>query len=215
MLPLFLNLTGRLVALSGGGPVAAGKLRQLVAVGARVRVIAPDISTAMTALHGGHVELIRREFVPSDLDEVWLVVAAATPEVNREVASAAERRRVFVNAVDDPANASAFLSGVVRRDGVTIAISTNGEAPALTALVREAVDALLPSDLDAWMEIARAARLEWKRDAVPMDQRKPTLLRALNERYRSPEGLRHEDQKVAQGFSPAVPWITPPEDSWP
>jgi siroheme synthase (precorrin-2 oxidase/ferrochelatase) len=73
---------------------------------------------------------------------------------------------------------------VVRRDGVTIAISTNGEAPALTALVREAVDALLPNDLDAWMEIARTARLEWKRDAVPMDQRKPGLLRALNARYR-------------------------------
>ena len=225
LLPLFLNLTGRLVALVGGGPVAAGKLRQLVAAGARVRVIAPDICASIVGFRHAGVELIRRGFVPSDLDAVWLVVAAATPEVNREVASAADSRRVFVNAVDDPANASAFLSGVVRRDGVTIAISTNGDAPALTALVREAVDALLPSDLGAWMEIARTARLEWKRDAVAMDQRKPRLLRALNERYRSPEGLRHKE-KVAPGFpgrrsaereagSPAVPWITPPEDSWP
>ena len=199
LLPLFLNLTGRLVVLVGGGPVAAGKLRQLVAAGARVQVIAPDICAAIAGRRHASVELIRREFVPSDLDEVWLVVAAATPEVNREVASAAESRRVFVNAVDDPANASAFLSGVVRRDGVTIAISTNGEAPALTALVREAVDALLPNDLDAWMEIARTARLEWKRDAVPMDQRKPSLLRALNARYGDAR----------------IPWLNAPEDSWP
>lgn len=201
LLPLFLNLTGRVVALVGGGRVAAAKLQQLVAVGARVRVIAPEISRAIAARRLPNVEVFQREFVPSDLDEVWLVVAAATPAVNAEVAAAAEQRRVFVNAVDDPANASAFLSGVVRRDGVTIAISTNGDAPALTALIREAVDALLPSDLAAWMEIARTARLEWRRDALAMEERKPRLLRALNARY-EPSGER-------------IPWLNPPEDSWP
>ena len=56
-----------------------------------------------------------------------------------------------MNAVDDPANATAYLSGVVRRDGVTIAISTSGQAPALTSLLREALDALLPRDLPAWI----------------------------------------------------------------
>ena len=73
-----------------------------------------------------------------------------------EVADAAEGRRVFVNAVDDPANASAFLSGVVRRDGVTLAISTSGAAPALTALLREGLDAVLPQDL-AIVDVARRA----------------------------------------------------------
>ena len=58
-------------------------------------------------------------------------MAAAPPEVNREVAAAAEERRLFVNAVDDPAHASLYLGGVVRRGGVTAAISTDGRAPAL------------------------------------------------------------------------------------
>ena len=102
-------------------------------------------------------------------DGAWLVVAAATPEVNAEVAEAAEKRRLFVNAVDDPANASAYLSGVVRRDGVTVAISTSGEAPALTALLREALDAELPQDLGAWMTQARTERGVWRRDKVPME----------------------------------------------
>ena len=120
---------------------------------------------------------------PADLDGAWLVVAAATPEVNREVAAAAETRRIFVNAVDDPANASAFLSGTVRRDGVTIAVSTSGDAPALTALLREALDALLPADLDRWMAEARRQRTIWRRDRVPMAARKPRLLQALNALY--------------------------------
>src|SRR5262249_46451684 len=153
MLPLFLNLTGRTVVLVGGGRVAAAKLRQLLAAGARVRVIAPEISDEIVG-----ADICRRPFTPTDLDDAWLVVAAATPARNREVAAAAETRRLFVNAVDDPANATAFLSGVVRRDGVTIAISTRGDAPALTALLREALDKILPFDLARWVDTARQQR---------------------------------------------------------
>jgi siroheme synthase (precorrin-2 oxidase/ferrochelatase) len=91
-----------------------------------------------------------------------------------------------VNAVDDPANATAFLSGVVRRDGVTVAISTRGHAPALAGLLREALDAVLPSSLGEWMRVAREARTGWRRDGVPMEARRPLLLRALNRIYGNP-----------------------------
>ncbi len=223
LLPLFLNLTGRPVLLVGGGRVAEAKLRQLLTTGARVRVVAPTIGSPIRA---ANVEIIERGFIASDLDGIWLVIAAATPEVNREVAEAAEPRRVFVNAVDDPANASAFLSGVVRRDGVTIAISTDGNAPALTALVREGLDALLPADLNTWMAVARDQRVEWRHEQVPMEHRKPRLLRALNALYHrsaSPQPIPERAFDDAQGFSPAaslvdrdpsVPWLSGPEDSW-
>ncbi|HJZ75225.1 MAG TPA: bifunctional precorrin-2 dehydrogenase/sirohydrochlorin ferrochelatase [Vicinamibacterales bacterium] len=202
LLPLFLNLTGRAVVLVGGGRVATAKLEQLLAVGAHVTVVAPAIAAEITG-HSDRVALRQRAFVPADLDGAWLVVAAATPDVNRAVADAAAERRLFVNAVDDPANATAYLSGVVRRDGVAIAISTSGDAPALTALLREGLDALLPRDLAAWIERARAERAVWRRDAIPMDQRKPRLLTALNAIY----GSKWES---AQG----VPWLNAPEDSW-
>ncbi|MBZ5557212.1 MAG: bifunctional precorrin-2 dehydrogenase/sirohydrochlorin ferrochelatase [Acidobacteriia bacterium] len=206
LLPLFLNLTDRSAVLVGAGRVAAGKLRQLLAAGARVRIVAPEIGDEIAALARSPerlaLQLIRRGFVPEDLDGAWLVVAAAIPAVNRQVAEAAEARRVFVNAVDDPPNASAYLSGVIRRDGVTLAISTSGDAPALTALLREGLDALLPRDLDAWMTRARAERVVWRRDGVPMDDRKPRLLRALNDLYN------------ATASDPNVPWLNAPEDSW-
>jgi siroheme synthase-like protein len=201
LLPLFLNLTGRDVVLVGAGRVAAGKLRQLLAVGARVRIVAPEIADEIAELardpQRTSLQVHRRAFVADDLDGAWLVVAAATPAVNRDVAEAAEPRHVFVNAVDDPPNASAFLSGVVRRDGVTLAISTSGEAPALTALLREVLDALLPRDLGAWLARARTERVVWRRDGVPMNDRKPLLLHALNDLYES-----------------TVPWLNAPEDSW-
>jgi uroporphyrin-III C-methyltransferase/precorrin-2 dehydrogenase/sirohydrochlorin ferrochelatase len=110
-------------------------------------------------------------------------VAAAPPDVNARIAHLAEARRIFVNAVDDPPNASAYLGGVVRRAGVTVAISTSGDAPALAGLLREALDAVLPSDLSLWTDAAREARRDWKARGVPMAERRPLLLEALNALY--------------------------------
>ena len=189
LLPLFLNIAERDVVLVGGGRVAAWKLRQLLAAGARVRVVAPDVSAQIAQ---AEVSLSRRAFVPDDLNGAWLAVAAATPEVNRQVAAAAEARHVFVNAVDDPPNASAFLGGVVRRDGVTIAVSTSGVAPALTSLLRQALDAVLPRNLGAWLDEARRQRAIWRRDQVPMAERTPRLLRALNNLHGRSEDLHYD-----------------------
>jgi siroheme synthase (precorrin-2 oxidase/ferrochelatase) len=66
---------------------------------------------------------------------------------------------------------------------VTLAISTDGQAPALAGLLREAFDAMLPEELDEWMAVARDIRPEWRRDQVPMEARRPLLLQALNQLY--------------------------------
>ena len=180
LFPIFLKLAGRRVVVVGGGAVAASKLDVLVRAGADVTVVAPEVHSA---IHASGVRVVERAFLPSDLDEVWIVVAAATPAVNAEVAREAEARQLFVNAVDDPAHASAYLGGVVRRAGVTIAISTNGEAPALAGVLREGLDAVLPEDLERWTASARAMRLRWKAEGVPMAERRPQLIAALKELY--------------------------------
>jgi uroporphyrin-III C-methyltransferase/precorrin-2 dehydrogenase/sirohydrochlorin ferrochelatase len=204
LLPLFLNLSGRRVLLVGGGLVAASKLETLLAAGADVRVVAPDVRCEILA---AGVAVERRAFADDDLDDAWLVVAAATPIVNRAVAVAAHRRRLFVNAVDDPANASAYLSGVVRRDGVTLAISTSGDAPGLTGLLRQALDAVLPRDLARWLDEARRQRLNWRRDRVPMAARRPLLLEALNALYsHRPDGPARTEPARRTDQSGEGPW---------
>lgn len=188
--PVFLKLAGLPVVVVGGGPVAAGKLDGLFDAGARVTVVAPAISDAVRArgdAPGRSLTLIERGFVASDLDGARWVIAAATPEVNRQVAAAAAARGLFVNAVDDVESASAFLGGVIRRGRATIAVSTAGLAPALAGLVREALEAVLPDeiDVDRWIDVAHAARAGWKRTGVPIAERRPLLLRALTRIYRS------------------------------
>ena len=180
--PAFLDLTARHVVVVGGGPVAASKIESLRAAGARVTVVAPEIHPE---IERAGVEIVRREFRGEDLDGAWWVVAAAPPAVNRQVRAAADARRVFVNAVDDPQNATAYLGGVVRRDGVTIAISTGGRAPALAGLLREALDAFLPREIDAWLKASDDARRVWRAQRTPMEARRPRLLAVLNALYAS------------------------------
>ena len=131
------------------------------------------------------VAIVRRPFEPGDVEGAWYVVAAAPPEVNRAVARAAEPRCLFVNAVDDLESASAYAGAIVQKAGVTIAMSTDGEAPALAGLMREALEVLLPDDLDQWMACAQEARRGWLAQGVPMAERRPMLLQALNDDRRS------------------------------
>ena len=100
--------------------------------------------------------------------------------MNRRVAAAAEERRIFVNAVDDAERASAYMGGVLRRGGVTIAVSTEGRAPALAGLLREGLEAVVPDDIESWVDVARRLRRSSAPTGVPMADRRPLLLRALN-----------------------------------
>ena len=187
--PIFLRLVGRPVLLVGGGRVAASKLRALVDAGARVAVVAPEVTAEIA---NAPVLIHRRPFEATDLDGVWLVIAAAPRGVNRDVAAAAQARGIFVNAVDDVESASAYAGAVLRHAGVTVAISTDGQAPALAGLMREALEILLPDDLEAWVASARESRVRWLAGGVPMEQRRPLLLEALVALYRD-----RDEQAVA------------------
>ena len=190
LFPVFLKLAGRKVVVVGAGKVAAGKLPALLSSQADVVVIAPEACDEVVC-SGARIE--RRPFHPSDLDGAWYAVAAATPPVNAEVARAAEERRIFVNAVDDKSSASAYLGAVLERGGVTAAFSTEGQAPAVAGLLREGIDALLPTDLDRWVAEAESLRAQWKADKIPMANRRPLLLQALNKIYDArSEGLLYE-----------------------
>jgi len=177
--PLFVRLEGRDVLVAGAGPVAEKRIVELVGAGARVRVVAPSATDTVAALAAsGAIAWDARRFEDADLGAAWLVVSATgDPDAQRRIFAAAERARTFVLAVDDPPNGSAASGSVVRRPPFLIAISSSGEAPALTRLVREVLESALPED--RWVRAARDLRRRWKRDGTPMGARFAELVREL------------------------------------
>jgi uroporphyrin-III C-methyltransferase len=89
---------------------------------------------------------------------------------------------------------------VVRKAGITMAMSTDGEAPALVGLMREALEQLLPDDLDTWMETARSARRDWLARRVPMAERRPLLLETLVGLYARRPGQAPAPATAGRGF---------------
>ena len=140
--PLFADLQGRCVLVVGGGAVAERKVRLLLEAGARVRLVAPEVTAWLR--ENPSIEVHRERFEPRHLDGAVLAVAATDDRaVNEAVASAGRERNVLVNVVDVAELSSFIVPAIVDRSPLVIAISTGGVAPVLARLVRERVESLI------------------------------------------------------------------------
>jgi len=144
--PAMLRLEGRPVLVVGAGPVAARKVEALLESGAAVTVVAPDVHPDIDALAAtGAIQLRRTEVASKHLHGVWLVISATgVAQVDRWLAAECERRRIFINAVDRPEDCSFYVPSIVRDDPILVAISTDGQSPALAGYLRRILGAALP-----------------------------------------------------------------------
>jgi uroporphyrin-III C-methyltransferase/precorrin-2 dehydrogenase/sirohydrochlorin ferrochelatase len=147
-LPIFLDLRGKTGLVVGGGDVAARKATLLINAGAWVRVVAP------TALADGYENLkktdrlihIQESFRPEHLDGVEVVFAASEDDsLDRQVHDAARARHLPVNVVDKPEVCSFIMPSIIDRSPVVVAVSSGGEAPVLSRLLRARLETLIPA----------------------------------------------------------------------
>ena len=155
--PVVLDLHGVPVLVVGAGPVAVRKIAGLVAAGADVRVVAPEIDEQLD--RQGVVEVRERVYEPDDLDGVRLVVTATGVEaVDAAVAADARARGIWVNAADQPADCDFILPAIARQGPVSVAVSTDGKSPALAARLRDRIASLLTPALATLAEDLAAER---------------------------------------------------------
>jgi len=138
--PSGLRLAGRRVVVVGGGQVAQRRIPGLLASGAEVVVVSPEVTPAIEGqVLAREVTWVARGFHDDDLAETWYVIAATDDAgVNEQVSKAAEVRRVFCVRADDGTAATAWTPAVGRYDGLTLAVLGRRE-PRRTAAVRDAI----------------------------------------------------------------------------
>ena len=142
--PSGLRLAGRRVVVVGGGSVAQRRVPQLIAVGADVQVVSPEVTPAIEGLVGsGEITWHQRPFEDADLEGAWYVIAVTDdPEVNERVSELAEQQRIFCVRSDDATQGSAWTPAVGRHAGVTVAVLGNREPRRSVALRDEILEAL-------------------------------------------------------------------------
>jgi len=136
--PVGLRLEGRLVVVVGGGHVAQRRVPALLAAGARVVLVSPEVTPAIEGMVH-EITWHERRFIEADLDGAWYVVAATDDRaVNATVAAAAEERRVFCARADDGRESSAWTAATGHHGSVTVAVLGNRE-PRQSAALRDAI----------------------------------------------------------------------------
>jgi len=160
MYPIFLRLEGRPVLVVGAGRVAFRKVEGLLASGAEVRVVAPQVCAELQVMaREGRIQLDKRDWRPQDCEAALLVIAATGDHgLNARIRDAARGAGALVNAVDDPANCDFYTPSVARMGELLVAISTQGHVPLIAARVRKLIEASLPAGLDELIESVSAER---------------------------------------------------------
>lgn len=165
--PVGLVVAGRRVLVVGGGRVAAEKIRNLVACGADVHVVATTVGDDVRTLG---VTIEERAYRRGEAADYRLVVAATDDhDVNRAVHDDAEAAGVWVNAADDPDNCTFTLPAVLRRGPVTVAVATGGHSPALAGWLRDRLAGEVGPEYEVLAEVLAEARASgatagWSRD---------------------------------------------------
>jgi siroheme synthase-like protein len=160
--PVNLLVDGRRCLVVGAGRIAARKVEALLDAGAEVHVVAPELGDEIAAWRDeGRLSADQRPFEATDVDGAWLVTAATSkPEVNRAAFEAAEARRIWVNAADDPEHCSFTLMSVVRQGDLVVTIGTGGRSPALATYLKDHVSQEMGPEWAELLELLSEAREE-------------------------------------------------------
>lgn len=162
--PLNLDIENQSCVVVGGGEVALRKIRGLLEVGAKVKVIAPEICAEVEELfQRGEIVWLRENFSAELLgDEIILIAATNNPEVNRRAAELARAKKFLVNVVNE-AGGNFNVPSRIRRGDFLLTLSTGANSPAFSKFVRRMLEAELDENFGAGLKIISQYRRELKR----------------------------------------------------
>ena len=180
LFPMFVKLDGREVLVVGAGRVGEPKMRGLLSTGAKIRVVARQASEAVREwARNDEIILEERDFIPTDLDNVFLVVVAtSSPDLHEQIYREAQSRRILCNVVDVPERCDFYYPAVVQRGHLQIAISTSGQSPSLAQRIRQQLERQFGPGYTHWV----AALGETRREVLASSlnpERKRDLLQSL------------------------------------
>ncbi|GMA64664.1 bifunctional precorrin-2 dehydrogenase/sirohydrochlorin ferrochelatase [Alicyclobacillus fastidiosus] len=137
----FLHLHGKLCVVVGGGVVATRKVRNLLASGASITVVSPEITSDLQSwISDGRVHHVARAYQATDVTGAALVFAATNHRaVNEAIAHDADALGIWCNVADDAKACDFIVPAVYEQAGIQLAISTSGHSPALAKKLRDAL----------------------------------------------------------------------------
>jgi len=163
LFPIFLKLENLHTLIVGGGYVGLEKITAVLenSPAATVTLVSPEIRQEILniAANNSRITLLKRKFLDEDLMEKDLVIVATNDkEENKRIKSVARAKHMLCNVADTPPLCDFYLSSVVRKGNLKVAISTNGMSPTMAKRLKEVLNDALPDNLETAMEQLKAVR---------------------------------------------------------
>jgi len=169
LFPVFLKLHQLHILIVGGGLVGEEKITAVLnnSPEARITLVAPEIRPEIKVLVAQYpkLTLIQKFFDETDLDGKDLVIAATNDKaVNIYIKQVAKARKILANVADTPDECDFYLSSIVQKGNLKIAISTNGKSPTVAKRVKEVLNETFPAEMDSLLQNIERIRTTLKGD---------------------------------------------------
>ena len=153
LFPVFFKLENLSMLIVGGGYVGHEKLSAVISNSphSNISLVATTISDEIRKIAEAHpnIELTERAFEESDLvGHDIIIVAINERSASSEIRNIAKRNGKLVNVADQPELCDFYLSSVVKKGNLKIAISTNGKSPTIAKRLKETLSDVLPNKLE-------------------------------------------------------------------
>lgn len=159
MLPIMIKLKGQKCVIVGGGKIAYRRTMTLLAEGARIVIVSPELLPELAALvEQKRVGWLPRAFEKQDVYDTFLVVAATNKrEVNEAVAYSCSANQL-INIADDPGNSSFYFPAVGKRGLLTVAVGTEGASPILAKNIRDEIMSQFDESYESYISFVKISR---------------------------------------------------------
>jgi siroheme synthase-like protein len=163
LFPVFIKLEQLRLLIIGGGNVGLEKLNAVLqnSPATEIRLVATAISGTikeLAAVHP-HIQLFERPYRTDDLDQAdILIVAVNDKTISQLIAKEAREKGKLVNVADTPDLCDFYLSSVIRKGDLKIAISTNGKSPTIAKRLKEEIGNMIPDEMDSVLQNMQTIR---------------------------------------------------------
>lgn len=170
LFPVFVKLHEVETLLVGGGAVGLEKLEAILrnSPQAKVTLCAKEIlQEKIRALADEHpsVRIIEKPFKKKYLKGKDLVIMATdSRKLHEKIKKMCRKRHILANVADTPDLCDFYLSSVMIKGDLKIAISSNGKSPTLTKRIREYLEEAIPDDVQAVLDRLQEIRGKLKGD---------------------------------------------------
>lgn len=169
--PFYIDIENKKCVVVGGGVVALRKIEKILPFKPKITVVAPEICNEITEIDG--LEIHKRKFLDSDINDAFTVIAATdNNELNAYIFKLCQEKNILINTVDDKEKCGFIFPALVKKENVTIGISTEGKSPIYARFLREKIENALDENVDRAINILSSVRDLIKREIDTEEKRK-------------------------------------------